>query len=163
MKYYNIHCSDLLLEILQPEEHYSLKIPHMISLLKPAVCIIVLVTPCMMLNNAIISSSPYVTTPFAIAKRIKIFNACSGLFTSVKLPQVLSTPTTKNKTNKASGEVSCILDYRICVSESESIHECHLHTGWSVCSNLWKSNFPYDMWNKEIHCSLVKICCPIRV
>ena len=30
------------------------------------------------------------TTPFAIAKRIKIFNACSGLFTSVKLPQVLT-------------------------------------------------------------------------
>ena len=67
----------------------------------PAVCIIVLVTPCMILNNAIISSSPYVTTPFAIAKRIKIFNACSGLFTSVKLPQVLTTPTTKKSTNKA--------------------------------------------------------------
>ena len=69
---------------------------------KPAVCIIVLVTPCMMLNNAIISSSPYVTTPFAIAKRIKIFNACSGLFTSVKLPQVLTTPTTKNKPTRHS-------------------------------------------------------------
>ena len=67
----------------------------------PAVFIIVLVIPCTILKSAIINSNPYVTTPFAIAKRIKIFNACSGLFTSVKLPQVLTTPTTKKSTNKA--------------------------------------------------------------
>ena len=28
-----LHCSDLLLEILQPEGHYSLEIPHMISIM----------------------------------------------------------------------------------------------------------------------------------
>ena len=41
------------------------------------------------------------TTPFAKAKRINIFSACSGFLTSENDPQVFITPTTKNKTNRA--------------------------------------------------------------
>ena len=68
----------------------------------PAAFIIVEIVPCTILNSASISSIPYVITPFANAKRTKSFKACSGFFTSVKLPQVFTIPITKNNTSKAS-------------------------------------------------------------
>ena len=52
----------------------------------PAVFIIVLAIPCTILNIAIINSSPYVISPLAMANLINNFNACSGFFTSAKLP-----------------------------------------------------------------------------
>ena len=73
----------------------------------PADVIIVLAIPCTILNIAIINSKPYVTIAFAIAKRIKSFNACYGFLTSAKLPQVFITPITKNNTNNAS-PIACI-------------------------------------------------------
>ena len=42
---------------------------------------------------------PYIMAPCARANRIKAFRACSGFFMSVKLPQVLTIPAAKNKTN----------------------------------------------------------------
>ena len=68
----------------------------------PAAFIMVEIVPCTILNKASISSIPYVITPFASAKRTKSFSACSGFFTSVKLPQVFTIPITKNNTSKAS-------------------------------------------------------------
>ena len=67
--------------------------------LMPEADIILLISPCVIENRLISSSRPWVTAAFARAKRIKSFSACSGFFTSVKLPQVLTTPTTKNSTN----------------------------------------------------------------
>lgn len=63
----------------------------------PDAFMMVLTIPCTISKSAIISSSPYVTTPFAIANLMKSFRACSGFFTSAKLPQVFTTPTTKKK------------------------------------------------------------------
>ena len=51
---------------------------------KPAAVIMVLISPCTILNKAIINSKPYVTAAFAKAKRMKSFRACSGFFSSVK-------------------------------------------------------------------------------
>lgn len=39
--------------------------------------------------------------PFAKANRTKSFKACSGFFTSTKLPQVFITPMTKKRTSRA--------------------------------------------------------------
>ena len=68
---------------------------------KPAVFIMVEIVPWTILNKASISSSPCVITPIVIANRIKSFKVCSGFLTSVKLSQVRTTPTTKNRTSKA--------------------------------------------------------------
>ena len=68
----------------------------------PDAFMMVLTIPCTISKSAIISSSPYVTTPFAIANLMKSFRACSGFFTSAKLPQVFTTPTTKKRTSSAS-------------------------------------------------------------
>ena len=67
---------------------------------KPDWVIMVEMIPCTILNTASIKSSPYVTAAFAKAKRMNNFKACSGRFTSVKEPQVLTTPTAKNSTSK---------------------------------------------------------------
>ena len=69
---------------------------------KPAAFMMVEISPCTMLNRAIISSKPYVTAALARAKRINTLRACSGRFSSAKEPQVFITPTTKNKTSSAS-------------------------------------------------------------
>ena len=50
----------------------------------PEADIILLISPCVIENRLINSSSPWVTAAFARANRIKSFNACSGFFTSVK-------------------------------------------------------------------------------
>ena len=68
----------------------------------PADVIIVEIVPCTILNRASISSRPQVITPLAMANLMNSFNACSGFLTSVKLPQVRTTPTTKKSTSKAS-------------------------------------------------------------
>ena len=73
-----------------------------------AVCLegAIVVLACIIFS--LFASSPPVVDPNAAAVTMVwsyigelIFNACSGLFTSVKLPQVLTTPTTKKSTNKA--------------------------------------------------------------
>ncbi len=51
----------------------------------PEADIILLISPCVIENRLISSSSPWVTAAFARANRIKSFSACSGFFTSVKL------------------------------------------------------------------------------
>ena len=69
---------------------------------KPAAFMMVEIMPCTILNNAIINSNPYVTAPFARANRMNNFMACSGFLTCAKSPQVRITPTTKNRTSRAS-------------------------------------------------------------
>jgi len=44
---------------------------------------------------------PYITAAWARIKRTKYLKAISGFFSSVKLPQVLTTPITKNSTRRA--------------------------------------------------------------
>ena len=51
-------------------------------------------------NKVVINSIPCVTTAFAKMNRTNSFTACSGFFKSVKLPQVFTTPITKNSTSK---------------------------------------------------------------
>lgn len=62
---------------------------------KPALFIMVDMIPCTILNIASISSIPYVTKAFAMAKRTNSFKACSGFLTSTNDEQVLTTPITK--------------------------------------------------------------------
>ena len=52
-------------------------------------------------NAPVISSMPHDTAACASTKRMKHLKATSGFFISVKLPQVLTTPITKNSTNSA--------------------------------------------------------------
>ena len=52
-------------------------------------------------NRAVMSSIPYITAAWARIKRTKHLKAISGFFSSVKLPQVLTTPITKNSTRRA--------------------------------------------------------------
>ena len=68
----------------------------------PADFIIVIVIPCTISNIFIIISNPSLTNTLAIANLINSFIACSGRFISVREPQVLNIPTTKNRTNKDS-------------------------------------------------------------
>ena len=59
------------------------------------------IIPWATLNSAVISSMPWVTAAWASTKRIKHLNTISGFFNSVKLPQVLTMPMTKNSTSRA--------------------------------------------------------------
>ena len=68
---------------------------------KPAADMILEMIPCTMDSSAIINSKPWVISPFARAKRTKTFSAASGRFRSAKLPQVFTTPITKNSTSSA--------------------------------------------------------------
>lgn len=65
------------------------------ALVIPDVFIIMFTTPCKISNIAVISSSPYVTMPFAIAKRINSFSTYSGLFVSEKVALSFTTPAKK--------------------------------------------------------------------
>ena len=67
---------------------------------KPDWVMMVETIPCTIWNTASIRSRPYPTAAFASTNRINNLKACSGRFTSVKEPQVLTTPTAKNNTNK---------------------------------------------------------------
>ena len=82
---------------------------------KPATVMIELIMPCTILSSAIISSMPWVTTPFAMANRTNSLTACSGFFTSAKLPQVFITPTTKNKTSRAY-PMACTAPWTLCMT-----------------------------------------------
>ena len=66
----------------------------------PAAVIIEAIPLCTIPNKVVINSIPCVMTAFAKMNRTKSFTACSGFFKSVKLPHVLTTPITKNRTNK---------------------------------------------------------------
>lgn len=59
------------------------------------------IVPCTMLKMAIRNSSPKSIKALANTKRINNLNACSGLFSSAKLPAVFITPMVKNNTNNA--------------------------------------------------------------
>ena len=67
----------------------------------PEAPMMVVTIPCATLNRAVISSIPWEAAACANTKRIKVLNTTSGRFISVKLPQVLTTPITKNNTRSA--------------------------------------------------------------
>ena len=53
------------------------------------------------LNSSVSSSIPLSTAACAKTNRTKHLTASSGFFSSVKLPQVLTTPMTKNRASRA--------------------------------------------------------------
>ena len=57
------------------------------------------IMPCTISNTASIRSMPKSTAALASTKRMNSLRACSGFFTSTKLPQVLTTPAAKNSTS----------------------------------------------------------------
>ena len=69
--------------------------------LSPDESMIVVTMPWATRNAPVISSMPQLTAACANTKRIKHLNAISGFFISAKLPQVLTTPMTKNNTSSA--------------------------------------------------------------
>ena len=74
--------------------------------------IILLVTPWIIWNIAIISSSPYVTTPFDMANLRNSLRACSGRLTSSRLELVFIIPTRKNRTTSAS-PIACMAPFTV--------------------------------------------------
>ena len=69
--------------------------------LSPDESMIVVTMPWATRKAPVISSMPQLTAACASTKRIKHLNAISGFFISAKLPQVLTTPMTKNNTSSA--------------------------------------------------------------
>ena len=59
------------------------------------------ITPWTIVTKFTISLRQLSIRYFAIAKRMKTLTAVSGFLSSAKLPQVLMTPTVKNKTSRA--------------------------------------------------------------
>ena len=59
------------------------------------------IASCATLNRSVSSSIPLSTAACATTKRTKHFSAISGFLSSVKLPQVFTTPMTKNSTSRA--------------------------------------------------------------
>ena len=68
----------------------------------PDVSVMEEIIPCTISKIPVMSSIPYITSARATINRRNSLKACSGLFTSCQLVQVLINPHTKKRTNKAS-------------------------------------------------------------
>ena len=86
-----------------------------VAVSKPADVIIVPIVLCTILNNVSISSIPFVMTALARINRTNSLTACSGFFTSAKLPQVFTTPMTKNNTSNAN-PIACTAEFTFSIA-----------------------------------------------